>query len=89
MWLGEWKVSATLLMLSSDMYHDDDFSRTVNEDDGDDEEDYDDTYWITSTSTSTLKSILTVKLRRGATPYGGIRLTDTCNHDGLTDVGSG
>jgi len=28
-------------------------------------------------------------LKRGATPYGGIRLTDTCNHDGLTDVGSG
>jgi len=28
-------------------------------------------------------------LKRGTTPYGGIRLTDTCNHDGLTDVGSG
>ena len=41
------------------------------------------------TSTSASKSIFQVKLRRGATPYGGIRLTDTCNHDGLTDVGSG
>ena len=75
-------------MLSSDMYQDDISSRMVN--DGDDGEDCDNTNWITSTSTSASNLILTiVKLRRGATPYGGIRLTDTCNHDGLTDVGSG
>lgn len=28
-------------------------------------------------------------LARGETPYGGIRLTDTCNHDGLTDAYTG
>lgn len=28
-------------------------------------------------------------LKRGVTPYGGIRLTDSCNYDGLTDAGSG
>ena len=27
--------------------------------------------------------------RRGVTPYGGLRLTDSCHHDGLTDAGSG
>jgi len=28
-------------------------------------------------------------LKRGQTPYGGIKLTDTCNHDGLTDAYTG
>ena len=28
-------------------------------------------------------------LRRGVTPYGGLKLTDSCNHDGLTDAYSG
>jgi len=28
-------------------------------------------------------------LNRGVTPYGGLDLTDTCNHDGLTDAYSG
>ena len=28
-------------------------------------------------------------LPRGDTPYGGIKLLDTCNHDGLTDAYSG
>ena len=28
-------------------------------------------------------------LARGVTPYGGIMLTDTCNHDGLTDAYTG
>ena len=28
-------------------------------------------------------------LPRGHTPYGGIKLTDTCNHDGLTDAYTG
>lgn len=28
-------------------------------------------------------------LKRGETPYGGLQLSDSCNHDGLTDVGSG
>ena len=28
-------------------------------------------------------------LPRGLTPYGGIKLLDTCNHDGLTDAYSG
>jgi len=28
-------------------------------------------------------------LPRGDTPYGGIKLVDTCNHDGLTDAYSG
>lgn len=28
-------------------------------------------------------------LKRGATPYGGMKLTDTCNHDGLTDAYTG
>ena len=26
---------------------------------------------------------------RGATPYGGIKLHDTCNYDGLTDAYTG
>ena len=148
LWLVGWKAWATLLMLSSDMHHNDDSSRMVN--DGDDEEDYDNTknsslpcqlgqdcgdgHWLFPPSWSEIlalwakvwpplqlswgtprympiiitskkhqnwnqywwhksltasRSIFQVKLRRGATPYGGIRLTDTCNHDGLTDVGSG
>ena len=28
-------------------------------------------------------------LARGQTPYGGLSLTDTCNHDGLTDAYTG
>ena len=28
-------------------------------------------------------------LARGQTPYGGVSLTDTCNHDGLTDAYTG
>jgi len=28
-------------------------------------------------------------LKRGVTPYGGLKMTDTCNHDGLTDAYSG
>ena len=28
-------------------------------------------------------------LARGVTPYGGIKLTDSCNHDGLTDAYTG
>ena len=28
-------------------------------------------------------------LARGMTPYGGIKLTDSCNHDGLTDAYTG
>ena len=28
-------------------------------------------------------------LARGVTPYGGIKLTDTCNYDGLTDAYTG